>query len=81
MRDKIAKELFYEGLEEHYTIKQIDNMIGRVLTLIREEIEKSLLAKDEIERIWETGENEDPFVDFERVAQAQLGKILKALEV
>jgi len=53
----------------------------QILTLIKEKIETCLLTEDERITIWDTGENQDPFVDFERIAQAQLDKILEALEV
>jgi len=83
MRDKIAKIMTrFEGTAFYpYSSSVVEALSEEILFLIREEIEKSLLTKDEIERIWETGENQDPFVDFERVSQAQLDKILKALEV
>lgn len=37
------------------------------------------LTDDEQVKVWETGENQDPFVDFERIAHAQAKKLVEWL--
>jgi len=75
MREPL-KKLLYKWINNRYDRNEATD---EVISLIHGEIEKELLTTGERETIWETGENQDPFVDFERVAQAQLNKILSLL--
>ena len=88
MKEKIARALsvedgwIWEDLNDNYW----SGYFGRadsILTLIREEIKKELLARSEIDREIDKLQKAGIISGFRRreaIAQAQLDKVLKALE-
>jgi len=89
MREKIAK-IIYKEIPTGTAFEKKDKIANQILTLLKEEIGKSLLSDEEIDK--NQCELEEEYEDAEitdaqwevmrwrAVAQAQLGKTLKALE-